>query len=129
MDVATWIENYRVAWERADVDLVVSLFAEGGTYRNDIFAAEPNVGQDGVAAYWAGVTSHQSDVEVRMGTPFVDGSRVAVEFWTKMAVDGNDATISGTLLLVMAEDGRCRSLRENFNFAEGRHDPPEEWGS
>lgn len=128
MDVATWVENYRVAWERADVDLVVSLFVEDGTYRNDIFA-EPNVGHEGVAAYWAGVTSHQSDVAVQMGTPFVDGNRVAVEFWTKMAIDGNDATISGTLLLVMADDGRCRSLRENFNFAEGRQDPPEEWGT
>ncbi|MEX0869788.1 MAG: nuclear transport factor 2 family protein [Nitriliruptoraceae bacterium] len=98
MDVATWVENYRVAWERADVALVVSLFAEDGTYRNDIFA-DPNVGHEGVAEYWAGVTSRQSDVEVQMGTPFVDGNRVAVEFWTKMALDGDDVTISGTLLL------------------------------
>lgn len=127
MDVATWIENYRVAWETADVDLVVSLFTEDGTYRNDIFT-DPNVGHEGVAAYWSGVTSHQSNVAVRMGAPFVDGNRVAVEFWTQMAVEGNDATLSGTLLLVMAEDGRCRS-RENFNFAEGRVDPPTEWGT
>ena len=128
MDVATWVENYRVAWETADVDLAASLFVEDGTYRNDIFA-EPNVGQAGVAAYWERVTSHQSDVECRMGTPFVDGDRVAVEFWTKMAVDGEDVTIAGTLLLLMAEDGRCRSLRENYNVAEGRVDPPQEWGS
>lgn len=114
--------------ETADVDLAVSLFAEDGTYRNDIFS-DPNIGQDGVAAYWAGVTSHQSNVEVRMGAPFVDGNHVAVEFWTKMAVDGNDVTIAGTLLLIMAEDGRCRSLRENFNIAEGRVDPPQEWGT
>lgn len=128
MDVATWVENYRVAWETADVDLASSLFTEDGTYRNDIYS-EPNRGQDGVAAYWAGVTSHQSNVECRMGIPFVDGNRVAVEFWTKMAVDGNDVTISGTLLLLMAEDGRCRSLRENFNITEGRVDPPREWGT
>lgn len=128
MDVETWVESYRVAWERADVGLAASLFTEDGTYRNDIYA-EPNVGQDGVAAYWERVTSHQSDVEVRMGRPFVDGDRVAVEFWTKMAVDGADVTIAGTLLLQMADDGRCRSLRENFNVTEGRHDPPQEWGS
>ncbi|MFA9444950.1 nuclear transport factor 2 family protein [Egicoccus sp. AB-alg6-2] len=128
MDIATWVERYRVAWERADVALASSLFVEDGTYRNDIFA-DPNVGQDGVAAYWERVTSHQSDVEVRMGAPFVDGNRAAVEFWTKMAVDGADVTLAGTLLLVMGEDGRCRSLRENYNLAEGRLDPPPEWGS
>ncbi|MBS3941851.1 MAG: nuclear transport factor 2 family protein [Actinobacteria bacterium] len=128
MDVTTWVENYRVAWETADVDLAASLFVEEGTYRNDIFS-DPNVGQEGVAAYWAGVTSHQSDVEVRMGTPFGDDGRVAVEFWTKMAVDGNDLTIAGTLLLTMADDGRCRSLRENFNITQGRVDPPQEWGT
>lgn len=128
MDVATWVENYRVAWETADVDLAVSLFTEDGTYRNDIYA-EPNRGHTGVAEYWAGVTSHQSNVECRMGRPFGDDERVAVEFWTKMAVDGNDITLAGTLLLLMAEDGRCRSLRENFNFTEGRVDPPAEWGT
>ncbi|GGI09816.1 nuclear transport factor 2 family protein [Egicoccus halophilus] len=128
MDVATWVENYRVAWERADVELASSLFTDDATYRNDVFAA-PNVGRAGVAEYWTRVTSRQSDVEVRMGRPFGVDGRFAVEFWTRMAVDAEDVTVSGTLLLLMADDGRCRSLRENVNVAEGRVDPPPEWGT
>jgi hypothetical protein len=31
---------------------------------------------------WTEVTSTQEDVRALMGTPFVDGDRVAAEFWT-----------------------------------------------
>lgn len=128
MDIETWIESYRVAWETADAELAASLFTEDGTYRNLIFA-EPNVGQDGVASYWRRVTGPQSNVSVRMGRPFVDGDRVTVEWWTQMDVDGEAVTLPGCLLLQMAPDGRCRSLREYFSRAEGRLEPPIEWGT
>ena len=128
MDAATWAENYRVAWETADDDLVVSLFTEDGTYRSLIFE-EPHRGHEGVRSYWQGVCATQSNVAVLMGRPFVDGNRVVVEFWTKMAVDGSDVTLVGSLLLIMADDGRCRSLREYWNITEGRVDPPQDWGT
>ena len=128
MDAATWAENYRVAWETADEDLVASLFTEDGTYRSLIFE-EPYVGQEGVRSYWKDVCATQSNVAVQMGQPFVDGNRVVVEFWTKMAVDGSDITLVGSLLLTMAEDGRCRSLREYWNMTDGRIDPPGGWGT
>lgn len=128
MDPATWAERYRVAWETADVELVLTLFTEDATYRQLIFE-EPNAGHEGVAAYWRGVTSHQSDVSVRMGRPFVDGERVTVEFWTQMKVDGDDITLVGSLLLLFAPDGRCRSLREYWNSTSGRVEPPAEWGT
>jgi ketosteroid isomerase-like protein len=128
VDAAAWAESYRVAWETADDDLVVTLFTEDATYRSLIFD-EPNVGHDGVRAYWQRVTSRQSDVSVRMGRPFVDGDRVTVEWWTQMKVDGDDITLVGSLLLMMAPDGRCRSLREYWNTTSGRVEPPPEWGT
>jgi ketosteroid isomerase-like protein len=128
MRLDEWIEGYRVAWEQADVDLVLTLFTEDATYRSLIFA-EPHVGLDGVADYWRSVTSRQSDVSVRMGRPFVDGDRVAVEWWTQMKSDGDDVTLPGCLLLRMAPDGRCRELREYWNLESGRLDPPAEWGT
>jgi predicted SnoaL-like aldol condensation-catalyzing enzyme len=127
MDVNTWVETYRQAWEKSDAELAASIFTEDATYRSNVFE-EPHAGREGVIAYWSSVTSTQSDIEVRMGRPIVDGNRVSVEFWTKMNNDGADITLPGCLLLDFADDGRCRRLHEYYEFAPGRLDPPEEWG-
>ena len=126
-DVAAWVEAYRLAWEERDADAAAALFSEDSTYRSNIFE-EPHVGQDGVRDYWSGVTATQRDVTVRMGRPIVDGARVAVEFWTTMENAGAEITLPGCLLLVFDDDGRCRSLHEYYTFAEGRLDPPPEYG-
>jgi predicted SnoaL-like aldol condensation-catalyzing enzyme len=127
MDVATWVETYRQAWEESDGVKAASIFTEDATYRSNIFE-EPFVGPEGVNSYWTGVTSTQTDIEVRMGRPIVDGNRVSVEFWTKMNNEGADVTLPGCLLLELADDGRCRRLHEYYEFAPGRLEPPEEWG-
>jgi hypothetical protein len=128
VDIDDWIDRYRRAWEQADDQLAASLFTQDATYRSLVFD-EPHVGHDGISAYWRRVTSAQSDVQVRMGRPFVDGDRVTVEWWTTMAVDGDDVTLPGCLLLLFAPDGRCRSLREYWNLTAGRVEPPTEWGT
>jgi uncharacterized protein (TIGR02246 family) len=128
VDIATWVERYRVAWEQADAELAASLFTEDATYRSLIFD-DPHVGHDGIAGYWRQVTSQQSDVSVLMGRPFVDGDRFAVEWWTRMSVGGEDMTLPGCLLLTFASDGRCSALREYWHHAPGRIEPPPEWGS
>jgi uncharacterized protein (TIGR02246 family) len=127
-DIEGWIERYRVAWERGDAELAASLFTEDATYRSLIFD-EPHAGREGVEAYWRRVTSTQSEVTVRMGRPFVDGDRVAVEWWTQFEADGAAVTLPGCLLLHFAADGRCRTLREYWHHEAGRLEPPEEWGS
>jgi ketosteroid isomerase-like protein len=127
MDVASWLEGYRVAWEQQDADAAAALFDEHGTYRANIFE-EPFEGRDGVRRYWQDVTSTQADVRVRMGKPFSDGDRVAAEFWTTMRVAGEEVTVPGCLLLRFADDGLCLSLREYWHFQPGRFEPPSEWG-
>jgi hypothetical protein len=128
MDVGSWLEAYRVAWEEADADAAASLFAEASTYRSNIFE-EPYEGREGVHRYWTTVTASQTDVRVRMGAPFTDGDRVAAEFWTTMRSDGAEVTLPGCLLLRFDEDGLCRSLREYWHFQPGSFDPPPEWGT
>lgn len=127
MELADWIEGYRRAWEEADAEAAASLFTEDATYRSNIFEASHR-GRDGVTAYWKSVTSSQSDVSVAMGRPFADGSRVAVEFWTAMRVDGEETALAGCLLLEFDESGLCRRLREYWNFASSTVGPPPEWG-
>lgn len=126
-EVSRWSEAYRIAWEEANSEAAASLFTEDSSYRNDIYE-DPNEGRTSVSEYWTGVTSVQSDVSVRMGTPFVDGDRAAVEFWTTMRIEGNPVTLAGCLLLRFSDDGLCSDLREYWNFVDGTHEPPVGWG-
>jgi hypothetical protein len=83
MELTDWIEGYRRAWETSDTELLLTLFTEDASYRSNPFE-ESHVGHDGIRAYWDGVTGQQRDARVSMGRPFVDGNRVAVEWWTTM---------------------------------------------
>ena len=127
MDVTEWVKSYRKAWETADTDLLLTLFTEDASYRSNPFE-EPHVGHDGIRAYWDGVTSQQRDARVSMGKPFVDGDRVAVEWWTRMVSEGEEVTLPGCLVLRFEADGRCSDLREYWNFAPGLREPFQNWG-
>lgn len=127
--VQRWAEAYRRAWEMADSQAAATLFAENGTYRNDIYQDQPNQGRAGVAEYWSTVTASQSEANVRMGTPVIDGNRAVVEFWTTMMVEGEPVTLAGALLLDFDDDGLCTALREYYNFTPGFHEPHDGWGS
>ena len=72
MDAREWLEAYRQAWERKDADEAATLFAEGATYRSNIFES-PHQGPQGVRQYWLDVTASQEDVRVLfdpVGHPF-----------------------------------------------------------
>lgn len=129
MELADWIEGYRRAWEDRDPDAAAALFTEEASYRSSAFGEPPNLGHEGVHAYWARATSSQEDVEVVMGEPLVDGDHAAVEWWTRMRADGEEITLVGCLLLRFAPDGRCEDLREYWNYESGRRRPHEGWGS
>jgi hypothetical protein len=128
MDLADWIEGYRRAWVERDPQAAAALFTEDASYRSSPFV-EPNLGPEGVVAYWSGATSIQADVEVEMGEPLVVGDHAAVEWWTRMRADGDEITLVGCLLLRFAPDGRCEDLREYWNYESGRRPPHEGWGS
>lgn len=125
--VTEWAEAYRKAWENSDAEAAASLFTEAASYRSLIYE-EPHRERSGVTEYWVGVTSTQTEISVRMGRPFVDGLRAAVEFWTTMKVEDAPVTLAGCLLLTFDETGLCSDLREYWNFTDGIHQPPEGWG-
>ena len=59
MDVGSWLDSYRRAWEDADAEAAAVLFDDRATYRSNIFQ-EPYEGPDGVRRYWQEVTASQS---------------------------------------------------------------------
>jgi hypothetical protein len=128
VNVVEWIERYGRAWETADADLIVSLFTEDARYRSSPFRA-PYRGHGEIRAYWRRGAGTQRNTRVRMGTPFVDGRRVAVEWWTTMVDEGEEVTLPGCLLLRLDADGRCSELREYWHVQPGIHEPFAGWGT
>lgn len=128
VEVADWIERYRRAWETADDELVLSLFTEDASYRSSPFR-DPYVGHDEIRAYWRRGAGNQRETRVHMGRPFVDGDRVAVEWWTTMIDDGEEVTLPGCLILRLEADGRCSDLREYWLLEHGRREPFSGWGT
>jgi hypothetical protein len=82
----------------------------------------------GIADYWHSATGPQENVTVRFGNPVVEGSRVAVEWWTTTDTDGKPRTIAGCLFLRFDSNGLCKELRECWHTADGRLEPPDGWG-
>ena len=127
MTVEEWIEAYRRAWEERDADAAAALFSEDAEYRTHPFL-DPNLGRNSVRSYWTDVTSTQANVAVRMGRPFRDADRVAVEFWTTMENAGTEVTLTGCMLLRFDGNGLCSALREYWFFEEGTKPPHPGWG-
>ena len=50
MDVGSWLEAYRQAWQDKNVEAAAALFDEQATYRANIFET-PYEGRDGVRRY------------------------------------------------------------------------------
>ena len=61
MDIATFMERYKAAWETSDEARLVALFADDGIYHNTPFAAQR--GHAAIAEYWQR-TKLQSDIRV-----------------------------------------------------------------
>lgn len=125
---ADWLARYRRAWIERDSDAASRLFTEDATYREQPFEA-PFVGRPAIRDYWARVTASQTSVELRYGQPLVDGNRLAVEWWANLQTSEGPLTLAGEFLLVFAESGECRELREYWVITQRRVDPPPGWGS
>jgi len=127
-DHADWLERYRRAWIDRDADAASRLFTEDATYREQPFQA-PFVGRAAIRNYWANVTASQTAVELRYGKSIVDGRRLAVEWWANLQTNDGPLTLAGEFLLLFAETGECRELREYWLLTQGRVEPPPGWGS
>jgi hypothetical protein len=127
-DYAGWLERYRVAWIDRDADAAARLFTEDAVYREQPFQ-EAFVGRAAIRDYWSRVTASQTRVELRYGRAIVDGRRLAVEWWANLETTGGPITLAGEFLLLFADSGECRELREYWLLTQARVEPPPGWGA
>ena len=128
MTPTEWLAAYRDAWLQRDADAAAVLFTEDATYAEQPYQ-DAFAGPAAVREYWARVTATQSNIEMRYGTPISVGNRTAVEWWTTLVNDGAPITLAGAFILTFEASGRCRSLREYWQFTAGTHEPKPGWGS
>jgi nuclear transport factor 2 (NTF2) superfamily protein len=126
-DYADWLARYRRAWIDRDADAASLLFTEDATYREQPFQAA-FIGRAAIRDYWSRVTASQISVELRYGRSIVEGRRLAVEWWANLQTNDGPVTLAGEFLLLFAESGKCRELREYWLLTQGRVEPPRGWG-
>ena len=127
-DYAGWLERYRVAWIERDAEAASGLFTEDAVYREQPFQ-DAFVGRAAIRDYWSRVTASQTRVELRYGRAIVDGRRLAVEWWANLETTGGPITLAGEFLLLFADSGECRELREYWLLTQARVEPPPGWGA
>lgn len=125
--VNRWIRNYAKAWLKKDAKAIASLFAEDATYYSHPFRLV-HQGRKSVLDYTLGALDVGQVYEVRFGKPIVEGSRVAVEYWTTMKEKLNDVTLAGCIMLRFAKNGLCRELHDYWVLQTGKIQAPLNWG-
>ena len=122
-----WITGYSAAWKAHDADAVARLYADDAVYRSQPFR-DPLHGSSGVLDYSRWAFSSEQDVDFWFGEPVADGNRAAVEYWAVILQrDGAISTLSGTVLLRFAADGRVAEHRDCWTVEQGRRSPYDGW--
>ena len=122
-----FVESYARTWESWDVAGFVDLFSDEVVYVAHA-TEEAVVGRQALATYIRKEADEQGEATVRMGTPVIDGSRVAAEFWVTRTNDGEDWTTVGGFIARLAPDGRCAFFREYWFDVRGHTSPYQGWG-
>ncbi len=125
---ARWARVWVSAWRSHDVDAVVALYAEGCVHRSTPFR-KPYQGRAGVREYLVGAFADESVVvEVRFGTPLVDGDRAWVEYWATLHDgDGAPVTLAGSAFARFDADGLITEARDYWHQEAGHIQPPASW--
>jgi uncharacterized protein (TIGR02246 family) len=108
---AAWVDAYAAAWRAGDPAAAGELFAPDAAYTFDPFG--PGLrGRAQIVAHWTQAIGAQSELELEIEPPFVDGDRAATAWRARFVRDGERVELAAALLLRFGADGRCTELRE-----------------
>jgi ketosteroid isomerase-like protein len=121
---ADWLACYAAAWRGRDAAGVGTLFHEDVAYAFDPFA--PPLGLDAVVVHWTAAFATQAEVDLAVRVVADEGEHAAAEWWASiLTTAGEELTLSASLLLRFAADGRCSELHEHWLRHDGRLPAPE----
>jgi hypothetical protein len=122
-----WAETWERGWRDLDVEPIAALYADGVSFRSAPF--RPPVDGAGARAYVEQAFAEESGVELcRFGEPRASGDAATVEWWCVLREEGRLATLAGVSVLRFDGTGLVVEQRDYWHLAEGRHEPPPEWG-
>ena len=124
---AAFVERYGRTWESGEQSGFVDLFSDEVVYVAHA-TEETVVGREALTGYIRKEDADLQGATVRMGTPVIDGNRVAAEFWVTRTNAGEEWTTVGGFVARLAPDGRCDFFREYWFDVEGHAIPYEGWG-
>jgi ketosteroid isomerase-like protein len=114
------VDGWSRAWPARDAAAVGALYAEDA-----VFVSHPFREPQAPAEYAAWAFANQANVELRFGTPVVDGDRAAVDWWAVVtSTDGSAETLAGTSLLRFGRDGLVLEQRDSWAAEPGRRTLP-----
>ena len=123
-----WAEAWEQGWRDLELEPIAALYADDVAFRSAPF--RPAVDGEGARAYVEQAFAEESDVELcRFGEPRVTGDGATVEWWCVLQEEGRLATLAGVSVLRFGADGLVVEQRDYWHLADGRHEPPPDWGS
>ena len=126
-DGAAFVEAYGRGWEEWDFRGLIDLFSDDVVYVAHA-TAETVVGRTALAEYMRKEAADQGRASVRMGSPVIDGDRVAAEFWVTRTNGDEEWTTAGCFIARLGPDRLCSSFREYWFDVEGHTPPYDGWG-
>ena len=121
-----FVESCGQTWQSWDYEGFVELFSDHVVYLEHP-VGETVVGRDAMAFYIRRENNEAGTVDVRMGSPIVEGNRVVAEFWTTMS--NREGEPEGTLMAQrpLPTTGRCTRFRQCCFETDGHSNPSSGW--
>jgi SnoaL-like domain len=125
--IASWLERFRLAWEHGDAgDWIEWAFTEDAVFRHHPMRP-PHCGHDEIRLHLRRQAAILGDAELRFGRPVIDGTRAVVEWWANTTDGTHHVTMTGSVFVRFADDGRVEELRRYGDMHPGAHDVPHGW--
>ncbi|GAA1269006.1 hypothetical protein Psi02_18840 [Planotetraspora silvatica] len=122
MDTREAAGRFARTWERGwaahDVELIVSLYAEGCEHRSMPFRPVHR-GRAKLADYVRWSFENERVESVRFGEPLVDGDTAVAEFVVLSSEDGRPVTLAGCVIVRFDAAGLAVESRDYWHVAEG----------
>ena len=122
-----WADTSKSAWEAKDTEAIVALYAPDVVFSTQPFRT-PYLRRAGVREYVSQAFSEEEAVRVWVGSPIVEGDHAAIEWWAALLENGIETSLAGTSVLRFDDEGQVVEQRDAWNQADGRREPPDNWG-